>query len=160
MLCIFVRYLDGVITLWKILNFRVSWMFLNRSSIKLTNIRLYYALYRIFRYDSFCAWRALLAINIKRYYALMCIYVSRRTKRKRRVRPGNSLYFFLFFFLWGSPIFLKLGTLKVDEKLFFLIFENCDVTIFKYEKNRFLCRNFGNFGSKSRARTGLFFGIF
>ena len=41
-------------------------MFLNRSSIKLTNIRLYYALYRIFRYDSFCAWRALLAINIKR----------------------------------------------------------------------------------------------
>ena len=62
--------------------------------------------------------------------------------------------------LRGSLIFLKLGTLKVDEKLFFLIFENCDVTIFKFEKNRFLCRNFGNFGSKSRAGTGLFLGFF
>ena len=36
------------------------------------------------------------------------------------------------------------------------IFENCDVTIFNYEKNRFLCRNFGNFGSKPRAMRGLF----
>ena len=75
------------------------------------------------------------------------------------MRPGNSLFFFFFFFLRGSLIFLKLGTLQVDEKLFFLIFENCDVTIFKYEKNRFLCRNFGNFGSKSRTGTVLFLGF-
>ena len=59
-----------------------------------------------------------------------------------------------------SLIFLKLCTLKVHVKLIFLIFENCDVTIFNYEKNRFLCRNFGNFGSKTPTRRGLFFGKF
>ena len=66
---------------------------------------------------------------------------------------------YIFFFLRGSPIFLKLGTLKVIEKLFFLIFENCDVTIFKYQKNWFLCRNFGIFGSKSRAGQAFFLGF-
>ena len=60
----------------------------------------------------------------------------------------------------GSLIFLKLCTLKVHVKLIFLNFENCDVTIFNYEKNRFLCRNFGNFGSKPQAMRGLFLGIF
>jgi len=60
----------------------------------------------------------------------------------------------------GSLIFLKLCTLKVHVKLIFFNFENCDVTTFNYEKNRFLCRNFGNFGSKPRAMRGLFLGIF
>ena len=56
----------------------------------------------------------------------------------------------------GSLILLKLCSLKVHVKLIFLNFENCDVTIFNYEKNRFLCRNFGNFGSKPQAMRGLF----
>ena len=56
-----------------------------------------------------------------------------------------------------SLIFLKLCTLKVHVKLIFFNFENCDVTIFNYEKNRFLCRNFGNFCSKTPTRRGLFF---
>ena len=60
----------------------------------------------------------------------------------------------------GSLIFLKLCTLKVHVKLIFLNSENCDVTTFNYEKNRFLCRNFGNFGSKPQAMRGLFLGIF
>ena len=60
----------------------------------------------------------------------------------------------------GSLIFLKLCTLKVHVKLIFFNFENCDVTIFNYEKNRFLCRNFGNFGSKPQAMRGLFLGKF
>ena len=87
------------------------------------------------------------------------VYI-RRTKRKQRVRPGNSLYFFNFFFYEVLRFFWNLAHLKLRKSYFFLIFEICDVTIFKYEKNTFLCRNFGNFGSKSRAGTGLFLGFF
>ena len=43
----------------------------------------------------------------------------------------------------GSLILLKLGTLKLHVKLIFLNFENCDVTIFNYEKIDFCVENSG-----------------
>ena len=70
-----------------------------------------------------------------------------------------SWQFLIFFFMRFSDFF-ETCTLKVDEKLFFLIYENCDVTIFKHEKNLFLCRNSEILVQNRRRGQAFFLGFF